>query len=445
MRLSEDLGRFSRLDSSGPSGIIVSARSIPTMSYYFVTKNGTTHFVGQFSIEEIRDRYSKGEFQNDWFAAEGHGLSFRQLQNTGAAQWVRLEDLMLIKCSCPSCGQHILVDSAALGQQAACPTCSTPFVITDSSAAAVPSPPSTQVASVVEAGDARKESVGEVHPKPLVPDATSHKQLPGHTTGKALCFTGGLGIFVVILVGELAAEGGGNRQSLFLAEAVGVLLVLAGLRALAIFNAHHTAKISLFHSEQKPMTADANLMTLRAQIMSRSLARLTTLGMALCFSLIPVGMAHTYGSTRPIFIPVTIVVFWIGMLVMSRVKHALGGFIVGMGIMLVGLSAAGINPEAHHKLDGAQFALFWSSWILLPVAVGGVSGAILAIVWSSVRTLWAVVARGKEWRTTQGRFTLPNTLLDSLVWIIIAPVLGLFWLLLSFLALVSQFQAPQKK
>ena len=45
------------------------------------------------------------------------------------------------KTSCPNCGQHILVDSTAIGQQAACPTCSMPFTITPVSLAVPPSLP----------------------------------------------------------------------------------------------------------------------------------------------------------------------------------------------------------------------------------------------------------------------------------------------------------------
>ena len=45
------------------------------------------------------------------------------------------------KISCPNCGQHILVDSTAIGQQAVCPTCSTPFTIAPVSLAVPPSPP----------------------------------------------------------------------------------------------------------------------------------------------------------------------------------------------------------------------------------------------------------------------------------------------------------------
>ena len=36
---------------------------------------------------------------------------------------------MDIQVTCPSCGQNLVVDSAATGQQVSCPTCSTPFVI----------------------------------------------------------------------------------------------------------------------------------------------------------------------------------------------------------------------------------------------------------------------------------------------------------------------------
>jgi Domain of unknown function (DUF4190) len=36
---------------------------------------------------------------------------------------------MDMNITCPSCGQHLVVDSAATGQQTSCPTCSTPFVI----------------------------------------------------------------------------------------------------------------------------------------------------------------------------------------------------------------------------------------------------------------------------------------------------------------------------
>lgn len=38
---------------------------------------------------------------------------------------------MDIKIACPHCGQHLLVDSTALGQQVTCSTCSTPFTIAD--------------------------------------------------------------------------------------------------------------------------------------------------------------------------------------------------------------------------------------------------------------------------------------------------------------------------
>jgi DNA-directed RNA polymerase subunit M/transcription elongation factor TFIIS len=34
---------------------------------------------------------------------------------------------MDVKATCPNCGQHLVVDSAAIGQQTNCPTCSTPF------------------------------------------------------------------------------------------------------------------------------------------------------------------------------------------------------------------------------------------------------------------------------------------------------------------------------
>ena len=48
---------------------------------------------------------------------------------------------MDIKINCPNCGKHILVDSTAIGQQAACPTCSTPFTIAPASLAVPPSSP----------------------------------------------------------------------------------------------------------------------------------------------------------------------------------------------------------------------------------------------------------------------------------------------------------------
>lgn len=48
---------------------------------------------------------------------------------------------MDIKINCPNCGQHILVDSTAIGQQAASPTCSKPFTITPAPPAMTPGTP----------------------------------------------------------------------------------------------------------------------------------------------------------------------------------------------------------------------------------------------------------------------------------------------------------------
>ena len=46
---------------------------------------------------------------------------------------------MDIKVNCPSCGQHLVVDSAEAGQQTSCPTCASPFIIP--AIARVASPP----------------------------------------------------------------------------------------------------------------------------------------------------------------------------------------------------------------------------------------------------------------------------------------------------------------
>ncbi|MCU0784220.1 MAG: zinc-ribbon domain-containing protein [Verrucomicrobia bacterium] len=48
---------------------------------------------------------------------------------------------MDIKISCPNCDQHIAVDSTAIGQQAVCPTCSTPFTIKTVPSVVSPNPP----------------------------------------------------------------------------------------------------------------------------------------------------------------------------------------------------------------------------------------------------------------------------------------------------------------
>ena len=45
-----------------------------------------------------------------------------------------------IKVSCSNCGQHILVDSMAVGRQVICPSCSTPFMIASTPAALSPDP-----------------------------------------------------------------------------------------------------------------------------------------------------------------------------------------------------------------------------------------------------------------------------------------------------------------
>jgi len=48
-----------------------------------------------------------------------------------------------IKIICQHCGQHLVVDSAASGQQAICPSCSTPFAIPVVARVAPPAMPAT--------------------------------------------------------------------------------------------------------------------------------------------------------------------------------------------------------------------------------------------------------------------------------------------------------------
>jgi hypothetical protein len=55
---------------------------------------------------------------------------------------------MDIKINCPNCGQHIAIDSRAIGQQVACPTCSKPFTIAVAPpmvSSSLPPPPITKV------------------------------------------------------------------------------------------------------------------------------------------------------------------------------------------------------------------------------------------------------------------------------------------------------------
>jgi hypothetical protein len=69
------------------------------MKYYFIIRDNGDDLIGQFTIEEIRNRHLAGEFRGEFLATEAKGCSFRELMRRGGVKWVRVDELLLSQTS----------------------------------------------------------------------------------------------------------------------------------------------------------------------------------------------------------------------------------------------------------------------------------------------------------------------------------------------------------
>lgn len=64
------------------------------MDYYFVAKNKTGGYIGQFTLEDIVQQLRDGMLSDDYVAARTFGDSYQQVMNAGIADWVTVAELV---------------------------------------------------------------------------------------------------------------------------------------------------------------------------------------------------------------------------------------------------------------------------------------------------------------------------------------------------------------
>jgi hypothetical protein len=64
------------------------------MAYYFVAQTKETGFVGQFTLEEIAERFRAGHIPGDYVATKSDGSSYAELLRSGTATWIPVAQLV---------------------------------------------------------------------------------------------------------------------------------------------------------------------------------------------------------------------------------------------------------------------------------------------------------------------------------------------------------------